>query len=186
MVSHNASAPLDSGGSAHHGPREAAITADFKAAFRDHPAGVAIITADSNSEPTGLTATSVISVSAEPALLAFSLSAGSSATPLIAQAETVVVHLLGSDQLKLAKTFATGGIDRFADPHSWSRLPTGEPLLSGVDSWLRGRIIDRVALESATVVIAHALQVQTHQDRDAPLIYRNRTWYSLGEAAVLT
>ena len=48
---------------------------DFKAAFRHHPAGVAVITADAGRGPVMLTATSVSSVSAEPALLMFSLSA---------------------------------------------------------------------------------------------------------------
>lgn len=34
---------------------------DFKRAFRNHPAGVAIITADAGEGPSGLTATSVFS-----------------------------------------------------------------------------------------------------------------------------
>jgi hypothetical protein len=38
---------------------------EFKSAFRNHPAGVAVITADAGYGPVGLTATSVISVSAE-------------------------------------------------------------------------------------------------------------------------
>jgi hypothetical protein len=71
---------------------------DFKAAFRNHPAGVAVITADAGDGPVGLTATSVISVSASPALLVFSLSAFSSSAPALAKAETLVVHLLGADQ----------------------------------------------------------------------------------------
>ncbi|RCW45727.1 flavin reductase (DIM6/NTAB) family NADH-FMN oxidoreductase RutF [Halopolyspora algeriensis] len=182
MASHDASAPTDSTGDL---PSETPVTADFKAAFRNHPAGVAIITADDGSGPSGLTATSVISVSAEPALLAFSLSSSSSATPLIARADTVVVHLLGSDQLELARRFATGGIDRFADTGSWTRLATGEPLLAGVDSWLRGRTVDRVEAGSATVVIVRVLHVQAGRHLDSPLVYRNRTWYALDEAAVL-
>ena len=40
--------------------RKPAITADeFKAAFRNHPGGVAVITADAGNGPVGLTATSV-------------------------------------------------------------------------------------------------------------------------------
>ncbi len=162
------------------------MTEDFKAAFRDYPAGVAIITADDGRGPAGMTATSVVSVSADPALLVFSLSASSSATPLIAGAETVVVHLLGAEQLDLAKRFATGGIDRFADTASWTRLSTGEPLLRGVNSWLRGRITNRVEAGSATVVIVDVLQVLTGRCPDSPLVYRNRTWYSLDDAAVLS
>src|ERR1700712_2067372 len=87
----------------------------FKLAFRNHPAGVAVITADAGDGPVGLTATSVFSVSAEPALLVFSISALSSSAPTINRADTVVVHLLGADQLELAKLFSTKGADRFAD-----------------------------------------------------------------------
>ena len=47
----------------------------FKTAFRNHPAGVAVITANSPDGPVALTATSVVSVSAEPPVLIFSLSA---------------------------------------------------------------------------------------------------------------
>lgn len=39
---------------------------DFKSAFRNHPAGVSVVTADPGDGPVGLTATSVISVSANP------------------------------------------------------------------------------------------------------------------------
>lgn len=65
---------------------------DFKAAFRNHPAGVAVITADPGDGPVALTATSVFSVSATPPLLVFSVSELSSAAPAIARSTSVVVH----------------------------------------------------------------------------------------------
>ncbi len=109
---------------------EAAITADeFKAAFRNHPGGVAVITADAGNGPVGLTATSVISASAEPAILAFSVSEFSSSTPTILSADTVVVHFLSAEQVGIAKLCATSGIDRFADTSLWSRLETGGTIL---------------------------------------------------------
>ncbi|MEG0161907.1 MAG: flavin reductase family protein, partial [Aurantimicrobium sp.] len=86
---------------------------EFKLAFRNHPAGVAIVTADAGKGPVAMTVTSVFSVSAEPPLLVFSASAQSSATPTIAEADTVVIHLLGADQLHLAKLAATSGANRF-------------------------------------------------------------------------
>lgn len=157
----------------------------FAAAFRAHPAGVAVITADDGGGPAGLTATSVISVSARPALLAFSLSARSSAAPRVAAADTVVVHLLGSGEVWLAKRFATGGIDRFAPPCRWHRLPTGEPVLSDVGNWLRGRITDRITAGNSTLVLVDVLEVGQGRRSSSPLIYRDRTWYSLDEKAVV-
>lgn len=156
--------------------------AEFKLAFRNHPAGVAIITADAGDGPVGLTATSVFSVSAEPPLLVFSISSLSSSAPTIAKADTVVVHLLGAHQLEAAKLFATSGVDRFADAESWDRLLTGEPYLPAAPTWIRGRIINRMDAGGSTVVAVHALQAkQTDGTDPAPLVYHNRAWHHIGD-----
>ncbi|WP_226909605.1 flavin reductase family protein [Georgenia ruanii] len=157
--------------------------AEFKAVFRNYPAGVAVITADAGDGPVGLTATSVISVSAEPPLLVFSLASSSSATAALRRADTVVVHLLGAAQLDVAKVFATSAIDRFADTSLWDRLPTGEPYLVGAATWLRGRIVNQMSAGSSVVLAAQA--VETHAaipadvDEEPPLVYHNRTWHGL-------
>ena len=163
---------------------------EFKAAFRNHPAGGAVVTADAGDGPVGLTATSVISVSANPALLVFSLSAFSSTAPALARAETLVVHLLGADQMALAKTFATSGIDRFADTSSWARLVTGEPVLNGAPTWLRGRIVDRMQAGDSTVVAVQVLQASVAEPapdaETSPLIYHNRSWHRLSELSAIS
>ena len=153
----------------------------FKGAFRHHAAGVAVITADGGDGPVGLTATSVFSVSAEPALLVFSLSELSSSAPTIARASTVVVHLLGVEQLAIARLCATSGIDRFADTALWSRLETGEPYFPSAATWIRGRIVNRMSAGSSTVVAVHALETGHGDPSAAPLVYHNRTWHGLGD-----
>lgn len=171
------------------GGEEVLSAADFKAAFRTHPAGVAVITANAGDGPVGLTATSVFSVSAEPPLLVFSLSATSSSTPTIMKADTVVVHLLSAAQLDIAVLCATSGIDRFADTSIWSTLPTGEPYFLAAPVWIRGRIVDRMEAGGSTVVAVEALEARTpppgSPEADAavaqPLVYHNRTWHALGE-----
>lgn len=158
------------------------LTADeFKAAFRNHPAGVAVITADSGHGPVGLTATSVFSVSAEPPLLVFSVSSESSSAPTILEADTVVVHLLGAAQLDLATLCATSGIDRFADTSIWDRLITGEPYFPAADGWIRGRVVQRMEAGNSTVVAVHALQSNISEAPSAPLVYHSRTWHTLGD-----
>jgi flavin reductase (DIM6/NTAB) family NADH-FMN oxidoreductase RutF len=152
----------------------------FKLAFRNHPAGVAVITADAGNGPVGLTATSVFSVSADPALLVFSLSSQSSSAPTIRETDTLVVHLLGAHQLALAKLFATSGVDRFADTSIWSRLKTGEPYLPGATVWIRGRVINRMEAGASTVVAVHALDARTDTAAVSPLVYHNRTWHRIG------
>src|SRR3978361_696636 len=117
--------------------------AEFKSAFRNHAAGVAVIPADSGHGPVGLTATSVFSVSADPPLLVFSISDLSSSAQTLREATSVVVHLLGADQLHIAKLCATSGVDRFADETLWSRLPSGEPFFPSAQSWIRGSVVNR-------------------------------------------
>ncbi len=159
---------------------------DFKTLFRGHPGGVAVITADDGSGPVALTATSVASVSAEPPLLVFSVSAISSAAPVITSAHHVVIHLLDADDLDIAKLGATSGIDRFADESLWSRLVTGEPVFHGVRAWVRCAIVQTMDAGGSTIVAAHALQssVQrdvTPDDPGRPLVYHNRAWHRLGD-----
>lgn len=161
---------------------------EFKAAFRNHPAGVAVITADAGDGPVALTATSVFSVSVAPPLLVFSVSELSSSTPTIRKADTVVVHLLGAAQLDIAKLGATSGIDRFADTSIWTRLPTGEPYFPAAHAWIRGRVVNKMEAGGSTVVAVQALETHAPPAGDhsadaveaEPLVYHNRTWHRLG------
>lgn len=154
----------------------------FKRAFRNHAAGVAVVTASGSDGPVGLTATSVFSVSAEPPLVVFSLSGSSSSAPGIRTADTAVVHLLGADQIELARLCATSGVDRFADRSLWSELDTGEPVFHGAPVWMRGRIIERVEAGQSTLVVLHVLESHlpdADDDEFRPLVYHNRTWHGL-------
>ncbi|WP_291049643.1 flavin reductase family protein [Herbiconiux sp.] len=155
---------------------------EFRAAFRDHPAGVAVITADAGSGPVALTASSVASVSAEPPLIMFSVSEMSSSTPTIRQAKTVVVHLLGADQVHIAKLGATSGIDRFADRSVWDVLPTGETYFPGARTWIRARVIDLMLAGGSAVLLVEALEAKPADEASSePLVYHNRTWHRLGD-----
>lgn len=164
----------------------AELTRDLKDAFRSHPAGVAVVTADPGDGPVGLTATSVSSVSVDPPTVAFSLSAVSSSAPRILAAEHVVIHLLSADQLELAQLFATSGVDRFADTTKWGRLPTGEPYLPAAEVWLRGRItglldVNGSALAAVEIVESHC---RTGDGR-IPLVYWNRSWHQLSDRSTV-
>jgi flavin reductase (DIM6/NTAB) family NADH-FMN oxidoreductase RutF len=161
---------------------------EFKGAFRNHAAGVAVITADAGGGPVGLTATSVFSVSAEPPLLVFSISDLSSSAPTLRDADSVVVHLLGADQLHIAKLCATSGIDRFADTSLWDRLPTGEPFFPAAQSWIRGTVVNRMPAGGSTVFAVHAVEASIAPDDllASPLVYHNRQWHSLGDHSTLS
>lgn len=158
------------------------IAQNLKNAFRNHPAGVAVVTADPGNGPVGLTATSVSSVSVDPPVIAFSLSAGSSATPGIRNSEHVVVHLLGKEQIEIARLFSTSGVDRFADTSLWDRLPTGEPYLRDAEVWMRGRITGTLDINGSTLAALEIVESRYTASQDRiPLVYHNRMWHQLSE-----
>lgn len=162
------------------------VMEQFRDLFRSHPAGVTILTADPGTGPAGMTATSVVSVSVEPPALAFSLSGASSATPKIKASETVVVHMLDEHNLDLAQTFATSGIDRFADERIWSRLPTGEPYLVDALAWMRGRVAGTVEIGGSSMTVVEIVESGGGRPgAESPLVYWNRTWHRLGSASAV-
>ncbi len=128
----------------------------LRSVFRQHAAGVAVITAHGD-RPVGFTATSLNSVSAEPPLISFGVGTGSSSWPVIAEAEHIGVHVLGEHQEQLAATFARSGADRFAAPTRWNRGPEGVPVLEGVLAWLVCRVVARVPAGDHRIVIAEAV-----------------------------
>ncbi len=162
---------------------------DFKFAFRHHPAGVSIITADCGDGPVAMTVSSLASVGIAPPTMVFSCSPLSSSTPTIRKAETLVIHMLTAEQVALAKLAATSGVDRFGDDVEWDRLPTGEPYYPGASAWLRGRIISRLDINGSTLVVVEALQAKPRDEVESeqqPLVYHNRTWHALSEGSHLT
>ena len=152
----------------------------YKSVFRQHAAGVAVVTLLAEDGPVGFTATSVISVSAAPPLLAFSIDSGSSSWPALSRARTLVVSFLAHDQADLSGRFAARGVDRFA-AGGWSSLPSGEPALDGVQSWVRGRIVQRTPVGTSYLISVRALDHATRPEAE-PLVYRDRAYYTLTAA----
>ncbi|MHA7282974.1 flavin reductase family protein [Arthrobacter sp. TMS2-4] len=159
----------------------------FKDAFRTHPAGIAVITAQGVDGPVGLTASSVSSVSAEPPVLAFSVSTASSSAAALIEADTLVVHLLGADQVGIAQLFATRGADRFGPAVDWRPLPTGEPLLVEAPWALRCRVRHRLPVGGSMILAAEVVAIEQGDDGagEAPLVYHNRSYHRLGGHSLL-
>ncbi len=155
----------------------------FKAIFRRHPAGVAVVALADGERPVGFTATSVISVSADPPLLAFSVAATSSAWPSLSEASTLTVSFLGAEQVDVSARFATRGVDRFAGV-DWHRLPTGEPVLDDAPAWVRGEIVQRIPAGSSFLVLVRVLE-SAQAGATAPLVYHDRAYHQLGDGSAL-
>ncbi|MCB1274232.1 MAG: flavin reductase [Leucobacter sp.] len=160
---------------------------EFREAFRLHPSGVAVITGSVNGLPVAMTVSSLISVSAEPPFVIFSLSKQSYATQQLMQTDSVIAHLLNSDYKWLAELGARGNADRFEDRNLWHTIPSGEPVYRGVPAWLRLSVVDRTEVGSAIVCIAQVLHIELSLDEgeQSPLVYHSRNWHRLTEASVI-
>lgn len=154
----------------------------FREAFRCHPAGVAVITADPGGQPVAMTVSSLISVSADPPSVGFSLSAQARSSAAVLAAESLVIHLLRYDDLELAQLGARPGADRFGPGQPWARLPGGAPRYLQVATWFRARISASLAVAGAHLVVAELLEgaaaPSPMPERDT-LIYLDRRWHRL-------
>lgn len=159
------------------------ISDAFRKAFRGHPSGVAVIAADPGERPAAMTVSSLISVTADPPVVAFSLSSRSTSSAPILRARTMVIHLLQFSDLKLARLAATSGADRFSGEIPWERLPTGEPRYTDVATWFRARQVGIMPLEGATLVAAELLDGAVRPEGEVPdcesLVYLDREWHLL-------
>ena len=159
-----------------HAPGDLAA---FKNAFRRHAAGVAVVTAlDAQGTPVGFTATSLASMSAVPPLATFNMAKSASSWPAINETERVVIHLLGLRNRELAERLSGPNTERFVGDH-WRVGPYGLPVLNNVTSWMVGRIVERVTVHNAAVVVAQIEGGGLGEDDD-PLIYHERRYRALG------
>jgi flavin reductase (DIM6/NTAB) family NADH-FMN oxidoreductase RutF len=155
----------------------------FRAAFRAHPAGVAVVTAPTADGPVGVTASSVASVSVRPPAVSFSLAAGASATAGILAAPSLLVHLLDADDTPLARRFAGPGAERFGPATRWRTTGEGEPHLHEVGTALRCVPHRVVAVGDSVLVAALVTAVVGTGHRGRRLVHAEREFHALAPAA---
>ena len=166
-------------------PDEQSISLEaYKRLFGSHPGAVTVVTACHEGGPVGFTATSVISLSAAPPLLAFSVSRQSSSYRVMQRVAHAAVHFLDVAAEPLASRFATSGIDRFAGLECRA-LPDGTPLIDQVQDWAWGTIAHRFEVDGAMMVVLHIQQACGTATR-SPLLYQNRLYQQLSGPAPVT
>lgn len=153
---------------------EPEVTAgDFRHAMRQLTGGVSVITAGKGRDISGMTVTSVSSLSVEPASLIVSLNRESSSWPLVKRFGFFGVNILTADQIDIAERF-TGkgglkGADRFVGA-SWITRASGVPLLADALAAIDCEVEDIVERHSHAIVIGRVLDVAVSA-RTAALAY---------------
>jgi flavin reductase (DIM6/NTAB) family NADH-FMN oxidoreductase RutF len=146
---------------------------DFRNAMRQLTGGVSIITAGKGRDISGMTVTSVSSLSVDPPALIVSINRESSSWPLVKRYGFFGVNILTSDQLDIAERF-TGkgglkGVDRFAGAR-WLTRASGVPLLADALAAIDCEVEDIVERHSHAIIIGRVLDV-TVSPRTAALAY---------------
>ena len=148
-------------------------SADFRGAMRHLTGGVSVITAGRGKDITGMTVTSVTSLSVDPPTLLVSINRDASSFPLIRRYGAFGVNILNADQLDVAERFAgKGGLkgaDRFAGAQ-WVTSVSGVPLLVGALSAVDCEVEEIVERHSHAIVIGRVRDIRS-STRTAALAY---------------
>jgi flavin reductase (DIM6/NTAB) family NADH-FMN oxidoreductase RutF len=140
------------------------ISADeFRGAMRHLTGGVSVITVGRAKDITGMTVTSVASLSVAPATLIVSINRETSSWPILKREGAFGVNILAADQLEIAERF-TGkggltGADRFAGAQ-WQKRVSGVPLLVGALAAIDCEVEDIVERHSHAIVIGRVLDIE--------------------------
>ncbi|MDA4895981.1 flavin reductase family protein [Streptomyces sp. MS2A] len=159
------------------------LTEDFKAVFRHLASGVSLVSATTAEGPVGLTLSSVASVSADPAVLVFSVTKATGSAGGILAAPSMVVHFLRVGQEGTADAFARTGQPRFTPEQGWQTLPTGEPYLPDTRGALRCTIRQTVSVGPSALVLADVHEVLPGGEGE-PLLYHDRHYDRLAPAHI--
>ena len=151
-----------------------AVSSDeFRGAMRHLAGGVSVITAGRGRDISGMTVTSVSSLSVDPPTLIVSINRETSSWPLVKRYGFFGVNILTSDQIDIAERFTgKGGLKgaaRFAGA-DWTTRASGVPLLVGALAAIDCEVEDIVERHSHAIVIGRVLDVAVSA-RTAALAY---------------
>ena len=146
---------------------------DFRDAMRHLAGGVSVITVGRGKDITGMTVTSVSSLSVDPPSLIVSINRAASSWPLLKRLGFFGANILTADQLDVAERFAgkggLAGAERFAGAQ-WTTGASGVPLLVGALAAIDCEVEDVVERHSHAIVIGRVRDVRL-SSRTAALAY---------------
>lgn len=134
--------------------------------------GVTVVTALApDGMAIGLTVSSFNSVSLEPPLILWSLSADSPSRAAFEATHYYAVNVLAADQADISNRFSSRLDDRFADVN-WRPGVGGAPLLAGCCAWFEVQNSKRIAGGDHIIFIGEVVGVGRDATR-APLLFHD-------------
>lgn len=148
--------------------------AEHRAAMRHFAAPVSIVTTLNQGLRSGLTATAICSVTADPPRLVVFINKDVYAAKQIMNSGLLCVNTLASSQIELACIFAgmraeISGAERF-EHGNWQRLITGAPVLASAKANFDCRVIKVFDESTHYAFLCEVLSTQNHLEGE-PLLY---------------
>lgn len=159
--------------------RPAVSDAEFRAAMSGLASTVHVVTARRGEERVGRTATSVLSLSAQPPAILVSIDIVSRLADLVSRTGGFSLAMLAQGQENIADAFA-GRVpleERFQHGE-WGSWPSGQPLLVGAATVLDCEVIG--AMETGTHVLFAGAIVEAETDATRqPLLWHRHAYHGL-------
>lgn len=150
---------------------DAIDAATFCSAMRQLAGGISAITVGQGDERTGLTVTSVASLSAAPAALVFCINQSASSWPVLKRRRAFAVNVLAPEQIDVAERFSgrngAKGVARYDGAH-WTTLATGTPVLRDALAILDCQVEDLVERFGSVVVIGRVVAAAVRAENTEP------------------
>lgn len=159
-------------------PQPPLVTAEeFRHVIGHFISGVTVITAVSDGQRFGATASAVSSLSLEPPMLLVCVNSRSATAAAIEGAGVFAVNILAEDQDQLALSFARSGTDKFRDV-AVSEGEHGVPLLDGSLAQIECRVVNQARGGTHAVFFGEVGRAQAGEGR--PLGYFRGRFGRLG------
>jgi flavin reductase (DIM6/NTAB) family NADH-FMN oxidoreductase RutF len=150
------------------------IEPQFRSLMRRLAGGVSIITAGRGDDITGMTVTSLTSLSASPPRVLVSIGRQASSFALIERHRLFGINILGADQQQIARRFSDGtlkGKQRF-EGTAWTPGSSGVPLLGRSLAVAECEVEEIIERYSHGIIVGRLLSIK-FSDRLSGLIYWN-------------
>lgn len=150
--------------------------AHLRRVFGAYPTGVAAVAALISGEPTGIAASSFVSVSLDPPLVSVCVARASSTWPSLRTASRLGISVLGADQEAACRQLSSRDGERFA-ALSWRATGDGAVLIGDVSAWLECSIEQEIPAGDHDIVLlrVHDLGVTDVM----PLVFHRSTFRRL-------
>jgi flavin reductase (DIM6/NTAB) family NADH-FMN oxidoreductase RutF len=148
---------------------------DFRAlrdAFGHFPSGVVAICAEVDGERVGLAASSFVSVSLEPPLVAFCIQNSSATWPRLRSATHLGISVLGEIHDSAARVLAAKSGDRFAGVET-ATSDSGAVFIHGTSVWLDTAVRDEIPAGDHAIVVLTVNALTVNPDVSPMVFHRS-------------